>query len=105
MQEIENYVDAAREFTLFSWTAQGGLNPLHIDRADGPYLYDTDGLRYIDFSSQLMNVNVGHGRTRIAELVTQQMAGISYLYPGGVTSVRGRVGAMLASITPGRLKK
>ena len=93
------------EYTLFSWSAQNGLNPISIDRADGVYLFDHDGKRYIDFSSQLMNVNIGHGDPRIREAVCKQMDEVSYVYPGTITEQRSRLGAKLAEIAPGSLKK
>ncbi|RZK30691.1 MAG: aminotransferase class III-fold pyridoxal phosphate-dependent enzyme, partial [Hymenobacter sp.] len=47
------------DHTLFSWSKQTGLNPINVERAEGVYLWDRDGRRYLDFSSQLMNVNIG----------------------------------------------
>ena len=41
-----------REYTFFSWSTQGALDPIAIERSDGVYLWDTDGRRYLDFSSQ-----------------------------------------------------
>lgn len=93
------------DHTLFSWSKQSGLNPIHIDRAEGVYLYDKAGKRYIDFSSQLMNVNIGHGNQRITEAVRRQMEQVSYVFPGMVTDARGELGRMLADITPGNLTK
>ncbi|TDI67152.1 MAG: aminotransferase class III-fold pyridoxal phosphate-dependent enzyme, partial [Bacteroidetes bacterium] len=59
--------------TLFSWSKQGELNPIHAKRVEGVYIYDEAGKRYLDFSSQLMNVNVGHGRMEVLEAVVRQM--------------------------------
>jgi taurine--2-oxoglutarate transaminase len=93
------------DFTLFSWSKQTGLDPLCIERADGVYIYDYDGKRYIDFSSQLMNANIGHGRIEVADAVYQQMQQLSYVTPGMATRVRGELGERLAAITPGDLTK
>jgi taurine--2-oxoglutarate transaminase len=93
------------DYTLFSWSVQSGLNPINIKRAEGVYLYDWDGKRYIDFSSQLMNVNIGHNHQKVRDAVLQQMNEFSYVYPGMVTEMRGKLGKKLADITPGRLKK
>ncbi len=93
------------DHTLFSWSKQSGLSPIHIERAKGVYLHASDGKRYIDFSSQLMNVNIGHGNQRITEAVRRQMEQVSYVYPGMVTDVRGALGKKLAEITPGNLTK
>jgi len=93
------------DHTLFSWSKQSGLNPIHIERAKGVYLYGSDGKRYLDFSSQLMNVNIGHGNQRITEAVRRQMEQVSYVYPGMVTDVRGALGQKIAEIAPGNLTK
>lgn len=100
-----NAVQTSLEHTLFSWSKQSGLNPIHIKRAEGVYLYDISGKRYLDFSSQLMNVNIGHGNQRITEAVKRQMEQVSYVYPGMVTDVRGALGKKLAERTPGNLTK
>lgn len=100
-----NIVQDCKDYSLFSWTKQGGLNPLNIERAEGVYLYDRDGKRYIDFSSQLMNVNIGHGDPRITKAVVEQMQQVSYVYPGAVTEVRAKLSRKLAELAPGRLKK
>lgn len=94
-----------KTYTLFSWTKQGGLNPMDIERAEGVYLYDRQGKRYLDFSSQLMNVNIGHGNNKVRDAVYKQMGEISYVYPGAATKVRAEVGKMLADMAPGSLTK
>lgn len=92
-------------YTLFSWSKQGGLNPINASHAKGSYIYDRDGKKYLDFSSQLMNVNIGHGNQRITDAVAKQMQEVSYVYPGMATDVRGKLGKKLAEITPGNLTK
>ncbi|GAA3956087.1 aminotransferase class III-fold pyridoxal phosphate-dependent enzyme [Hymenobacter algoricola] len=93
------------DHTLFSWSKQTGLNPISAERAAGVYLYDRDGQRYIDFSSQLMNVNIGHGDQRVTEAVAAQMRELSYVYPGMITKARGDLGKRLAEITAPNLNK
>jgi taurine--2-oxoglutarate transaminase len=93
------------DYTLFSWGKQGGLNPINVSHAKGSYFYDRDGKKYLDFSSQLMNVNIGHGNQRITEAVTKQMKEMSYAYPGMATDIRGKLGKKIAEITPGNLTK
>ncbi len=92
-------------YTLFSWAKQGGLNPINAKSANGVYVYDQEGKKYLDFSSQLMNVNIGHGNQRITEAVAKQMRELSYVYPGMATEVRGKLGKKIAEITPGNLTK
>ena len=93
------------DFTLFSWSKQSGLNPIAVKYAEGVYLYDYDGKRYLDFSSGLMNVNIGHGNQRVTQAVVDQMQQVSFVTPSCVTEVRGLLGKKLAEISPGNLKK
>lgn len=93
------------DYTLFSWSKQKGIAPLAIQRGEGVYLYDYDGKRYIDFSSGLMNVNIGHSNLRVTKAVTDQMQQVSYVTPSCVTEVRGELGKKLAEISPGNLTK
>jgi taurine---2-oxoglutarate transaminase len=93
------------DYTLFSWSKQKGIDPIAVKYGKGVYLYDYDGKRYIDFSSGLMNVNIGHGDQRITDAVVRQMQEISYVTPSCVTKVRGDLGKKLASICPGDLNK
>ncbi|MEO6548168.1 MAG: aminotransferase class III-fold pyridoxal phosphate-dependent enzyme [Ferruginibacter sp.] len=93
------------DYTLFSWSKQKGISPIAVKYGKGVYLYDYDDKRYIDFSSGLMNVNIGHGDQRITEAVVRQMQEISYVTPGCVTKVRGDLGKKLAEICPGDLNK
>ncbi|NNC51227.1 MAG: aminotransferase class III-fold pyridoxal phosphate-dependent enzyme [Flaviramulus sp.] len=93
------------DYTLFSWSKQGGQNPINASHAEGSYIFDRDGKKYLDFSSQLMNVNIGHGNQRITDAVAKQMQEVSYVYPGMATDVRGKLGKKIAEITPGNLTK
>lgn len=93
------------DYTLFSWSAQKNVNPIAVKYGEGVYLYDYEGKRYIDFSSGLMNVNIGHGNQRVTEAVMNQMREISYVTPGCVTRARGDLGKKLASIAPAGLTK
>ncbi|MEX0721376.1 MAG: aminotransferase class III-fold pyridoxal phosphate-dependent enzyme [Balneolaceae bacterium] len=91
--------------SLFSWSKQSGLNPINIERAKGVYLFDRDGKRFLDFSSQLMNVNIGHGDQRITEAVKRQMDEVSYVYPGMITDARGKLAKKLSEVAPPSLNK
>jgi taurine--2-oxoglutarate transaminase len=92
-----------REYTFFSWSAQGKVNPIVIDRAEGIYFWDPDGKRYIDFNSQLMSVNIGHGDRRVADAIAEQAHSLAFAAPQFATEVRGRLGQLLAELTPGDL--
>lgn len=93
------------DYTLFSWSKQKGIDPICVHRAEGVYLYDYDGKRYLDFSSGLMNVNIGHGDQRVTDAVVKQMQLVSYVTPSCATQVRGDLGKKLAEICPGSLNK
>ena len=94
-----------QDYTIFSWSKQKGTNPIAVKRAEGVYLYDYDDKRYIDFSSGLMNVNIGHGDQRVTDAVMKQMQQVSYVTPSCVTKARGELGKKLAEICPGDLNK
>ena len=98
-------VDLNKEYTFFSWAAQGAVNPIPVERAEGVYFWDSNGKRYLDFNSQLMNVNIGHGNRKVIEAIKEQAEKLTYMYPGIATDPRGRLGEKLAEITPGSLKK
>lgn len=102
---MKNIIKNNLEYTLFSWAKQGNLNPINAHTAKGSYVYDREGKKYLDFSSQLMNVNIGHGDQRITAAVTKQMQEVSFVYPGMATDVRGQLGKKIAEITPGNLTK
>ena len=93
------------DYTLFSWSKQKNIAPIAVKYAEGVYLYDYDDKKYIDFSSGLMNVNIGHGDQRITAAVVKQMKEVSYVTPSCVTKVRGELGKKLAEICPGDLNK
>ena len=93
------------DYTMFSWSKQKGINPIAVKYGKGVYLFDHDDKKYIDFSSGLMNVNIGHGDQRITEAVVKQMQQVSYVTPSCVTEVRGLLGKKLAEICPGDLNK
>jgi len=98
-------VNLNKEFTLFSWSIQSATNPIPIARAKGIYFWDIDGKRYIDFSSQLMNMNIGHQHPSVIKAIQEQAAQLCYAHPGMATEARGLLGKRIAEITPGNLKK
>lgn len=103
--ESQEIIQDNLDYTLFSWSKQKGIAPIAVKYGQGVYLYDYDGKRYIDFSSGLMNVNIGHGNQRVTEAVVRQMQEVSYVTPSCVTRVRGELGKKLAEICPGDLNK
>ena len=104
-EEKEEIQENNMRHTLFAWSKQKDINPISVERAEGVYLYDYDGKQIIDFSSGLMNVNIGHGNQRVTEAVVRQMQQVSYVTPSCITKVRGELGKKLAQICPGDLNK
>ncbi len=98
-------VKANKAHTLASWTAQRDWTPNSMVRGEGIYFWDADGKRYIDWSSQLINVNVGHGHPHVIKTIQEQAARVCYAYPGIATDVRARLAEMLRGITPEGLGK
>jgi taurine---2-oxoglutarate transaminase len=94
-------VDLARKHTLFEWSAQSKVDPIPVARAKGIYFYTPEGKRFIDFNSQLMSVNIGHGDERVIQAISLQAQTLAYANPFMATEVRARLGEKLAEITPG----
>jgi taurine--2-oxoglutarate transaminase len=67
--------DLSRQTTLFEWTAQRAMSPLVVAHAKGIYFWDADGTRYMDFNSQLMCVNIGHGDERVINAIRRRWTG------------------------------
>jgi taurine---2-oxoglutarate transaminase len=97
-QEI---VDLTKKHTLFEWSAQSKVDPIPVARAKGIYFWTPEGKRFIDFNSQLMSVNIGHGDERVIEAIAEQAKTLAYANPFMATEPRARLGAKLAEITPG----
>ena len=94
-----------REHTFFSWSVQGAIDPIAIDHAEGVWLYTPDGDRILDFNSQLMSVNIGHGDRRVIDAITEQATKLQYVQPAFATEIRARLGQKLAEILPGDMDK
>src|SRR4030088_3151998 len=97
-QEI---VDLTRKHTLFEWSAQSKVDPIPVARAKGIYFYTPEGKRFIDFNSQLMSVNIGHGDERVVRAIQEQVAVLAYANPFSASDPRARLGPKLAEIAPG----
>jgi taurine--2-oxoglutarate transaminase len=101
----EEIVSLSREHTMFSWSVQGQIDPIAIDRAEGVYLYTPEGRRILDFNAQLMSVNIGHGDRRVIDAINAQAEKLQFVQPAFATEVRARLGRKLAEIMPGDLNK
>src|SRR5467141_1199698 len=97
----DQIVELCRRHTLFEWSAQSAVDPIPVAHAKGIYFWTPEGKRFIDFNSQLMCVNIGHGDERVIRAINEQAATLPYANPFMATEVRARLGAKLAEITPG----
>jgi taurine--2-oxoglutarate transaminase len=97
----EEMVALSRKHTLFEWSAQSKVDPIPVARAKGIYFWTPEGKRFIDFNSQLMCVNIGHGDERVLRAIREQSETLAYANPFMATEARARLGAKLAAITPG----
>ena len=70
-----------RSHVFHSWSAQALIDPLEIERAEGSYFWEVAGKRYLDFSSQLVNVNIGHQHPRLVAAIQEQAARLCTVGP------------------------
>lgn len=101
----QDIVQWTKDYTLFEWAAQSAAAPLPVSHAKGVYFWTVDGRRFLDFNSQLMSVNIGHGDERVIRAIAEQAARAPYVNPSMTTEVRAVLGKMIAEVTPGNLKK
>jgi len=94
-------VDLSKKHTLYEWSAQSKVDPIPVARAKGIYFWTPDGKRFIDFNSQLMSVNIGHGDERVIQAIKDQAEALCYANPFMAHEPRARLGQKLAEITPG----
>ncbi len=94
-------VELTKKHTLYEWSAQSKVDPIPVARAKGIYFWTPEGKRFIDFNSQLMSVNIGHGDERVIQAIKDQAETLCYANPFMAHEPRARLGAKLAEITPG----
>ncbi|WP_405423943.1 aspartate aminotransferase family protein [Streptomyces erythrochromogenes] len=97
--------DADRKHVFHSWSAQALIDPLAVAGAEGSYFWDYEGKRYLDFSSQLVNTNIGHQHPKVVAAIQEQAARLCTLAPGFAVDVRSEAARLIAERTPGDLDK
>ncbi len=93
------------ENVLQSWSKQKVLHPIPIEKADGIYMWDYDGKRYTDMSSQLVNLNVGFGNRKIIDAIKAQAEKICYVAPSYASEPRGKLARMILDLMPDNMGK
>jgi len=94
-----------RAHVFHSWSAQGNLRPLPIARAEGSYFWDYDGQRYLDFSCQLVNTNIGHQHPRVTAAIAEQAARLATIAPQHANEARAEAATRIAALAPDGMEK
>jgi taurine--2-oxoglutarate transaminase len=102
---IPDISQATKQFNYATWRFQKGWAPLHIVDAEGCYIIDAAGKRYLDFASQLMCVNLGHKNAAVIEAIAEQARTLAYVLPGYATTARAELSVALAEVLPEGLTK
>ena len=89
-----------RGHVFHSWSAQGAINPLPIARAEGSRFWDFDGKRYLDFTSGLVNVNIGYNHPRMIAAIAEQAGRATTIAPGFAVDVRSEAARLIAERAP-----
>lgn len=89
-----------KKYVLQSWSKQGGLNPIAVEKAKGIYFYDYDGKRYTDMSSQLVNMNLGFGNKDIEEAIKAQVDKFCFVGPSYAAEPRSELAEMIIKLLP-----
>src|SRR5699024_7928484 len=98
--EGERAYELDRKHVFHSWSAQDRLTPFNVVKTEGSYLWDADGKRYIDFSSQMVNTNVGHQHPKVVTAVQEQAAKIATIAPAHVSAPRSEAARLIAERAP-----
>ncbi len=97
--------ELSARYTYGTWRFQKGWKPLHIVDAEGCYFTDASGKKYLDFSSQLMCVQLGHKNQAVIKAIQDQAQKLAYIAPGYATDVRAELSKMLLEVLPKGLEK
>ena len=93
------------DHVFHSWSAQDLISPLPIASAQGSYFTDYTGRRYLDFSSQLVNVNMGHQHPRLVAAIAEQAERLCTIAPAFANDARSEAARLIAELAPGSLNK
>ena len=94
-----------KEHVFHSWSAQALIDPLPIASAEGSYFTDYEGKRFLDFSSQLVNVNIGYQHPKLVAAIQEQAARLATIQPAFANDARSEAARLIAEIAPGDLNR
>ncbi|SNS83977.1 taurine---2-oxoglutarate transaminase [Anaerovirgula multivorans] len=92
-------------YNLHSWSPQGSLDPKVITKAEGIYFWDADGKRYFDMSSQLVNMNIGHGHRKVIDAIKEQAEKMAFMGPGYAFDVKSEAARKIIEVAPANMGK
>ncbi|MEN1761012.1 aminotransferase class III-fold pyridoxal phosphate-dependent enzyme [Anoxynatronum sibiricum] len=92
-------------YNLHSWSAQGALNPLVITKAEGIYFWDADGKKYFDMSSQLVNMNIGHGHKKVIQAIKDQADKMAFMGPAYAFEAKSEAARKVIEVAPDNMGK
>ena len=92
-----------RAHVFHSWSAQRALAPAVVAGGEGAWFWTEDGTRYLDFSSQLVNLNLGHQHPALVEAIQRQAGVLCTVAPPFANDVRGEAARLIAEVAPGDL--
>ncbi|MEK7749077.1 MAG: aminotransferase class III-fold pyridoxal phosphate-dependent enzyme, partial [Bacteroidota bacterium] len=105
MLSSQEVTDITARNTYGTWRFQKGWKPLHIVDAEGCYFTDAAGKKYLDFSSQLMCVQLGHKNQAVIKAIEEQARKLPYIAPGYATDVRAELSKLLLEVLPAGMEK
>jgi taurine--2-oxoglutarate transaminase len=94
-----------RAHVFHSWSAQALLKPMVVSRAEGVHIWDHEGRQYLDFSSQLVNVNIGHQHPKVVAAIQEQAGRLATIAPQHANDMRSEAARLIAELAPGDLTK
>ncbi|BBZ03532.1 aspartate aminotransferase family protein [Mycolicibacterium chitae] len=94
-----------RAHVFHSWSAQAKLSPMTVVAAEGSYVWDGEGNRLLDFSSQMVNTNIGHQHPKVVAAIAEQAAKLCTIAPAHVNDARSEAARLIAERAPGDLNK
>jgi taurine---2-oxoglutarate transaminase len=94
-----------RAHVFHSWSAQGHIDPLPIAGGEGRYFWDYAGNRYLDFSSQLINLNIGHRHPKVIKAIKEQAERLPTIAPHFANDQRSEAARLIAEAAPGDLNR
>lgn len=96
---------ACKTYSLQSWSKQGNIAQLPIEKAEGIYFWDYDGNRYTDMSSQLVNNNLGFGNKAISDAIKEQVDKFCFVGPSYGAESRGKLAKKIVELMPDNIAK